>query len=207
MMNREDMLELTRRMTTDRTSFTRVAGCYLDGEGFVDGTFNTNFLKLPLKERQKQLLLAREIPFAPTNENLKEYVFPETAKGKESLWQLLQAMKSCGLKNDALLDTFYDLVAEKYQTDHEYAIYVYHDCYDVPMKAADKERLGESEEVYTYLICTICPLSGEYEPGKPECGFLFPSFRDRSSDDGRVAIFDRDTSHPHEEIRELLMSK
>ena len=45
-IEREDMLELTRRMTTKRTSMTRIAGAYMDQDGFVDGTFNTNFLKL-----------------------------------------------------------------------------------------------------------------------------------------------------------------
>lgn len=45
-INREDMLELTRRMTVKRNCFGRIAGAYLDEEGFVDGTFNTHFLKL-----------------------------------------------------------------------------------------------------------------------------------------------------------------
>ena len=39
MINREDMLELTRRMTPARTSITRVAGCYIDREGEFDGSF------------------------------------------------------------------------------------------------------------------------------------------------------------------------
>ena len=43
-INREDMLELTRRMTVKRSSMTRIAGAYMDREGYVDGTFNTNFL-------------------------------------------------------------------------------------------------------------------------------------------------------------------
>ena len=42
-INREDMLELTRRMTPVRTSFTRIAGCYVDQEGDFDGSFNINF--------------------------------------------------------------------------------------------------------------------------------------------------------------------
>lgn len=33
MINREDMLELTRRMTPARTSFVRMAGCYTDRMG------------------------------------------------------------------------------------------------------------------------------------------------------------------------------
>ena len=36
MINREDMLELTRRMTPARTSFTRIAGCYVDADGDFD---------------------------------------------------------------------------------------------------------------------------------------------------------------------------
>ena len=41
-----------------------------------------------------------------------------------------------------------------------YGIYVFHDNYDIPAKATDKERLGESEEMFSYLICAICPLHG-----------------------------------------------
>ena len=44
MINREDMLALTRRMTVKRTSITRIAGGYMDIDGFIDGTFNTSFL-------------------------------------------------------------------------------------------------------------------------------------------------------------------
>ena len=47
-----------------------------------------------------------------------------------------------------------------------------------------------SEEVYTYLLCSISPLEGEYEPGKPEFGFLYPAFRDRTGDDGYINIFE-----------------
>ena len=51
MINREDMLELTRRMTPARTSFTRIAGCYVDADGDFDGSFNINFLKLSPTEK------------------------------------------------------------------------------------------------------------------------------------------------------------
>ena len=52
-INREDMLELTRRMTPSRTSFTRIAGCYVDKDGDFDGSFNVNFLKLSQKDKAK----------------------------------------------------------------------------------------------------------------------------------------------------------
>ncbi|MDD2980832.1 MAG: DUF4317 family protein [Hespellia sp.] len=207
MIKREDMLELTRRMTPSRTSFTRIAGCYMNEEGEIDGSFNTNFLKLSARERQSNLLLAKEIPFSKTNVNLKEYEFSKDEEGPGSFWQLLWAMKCCGLKNDALMETFYELVGETYQTDKEYAVFVFHDRYDVPLKGADKERLWESEETFEYIICAICPLTGEYEPGSPECGFLFPSFRYRSGDMHRVAVFHADAEHPHQELEELFHAK
>ena len=45
MINREDMLELTRRMTPSRTSFTRVAGGYMEPDGEIDESFNVICLR------------------------------------------------------------------------------------------------------------------------------------------------------------------
>ena len=208
MINREDMLELTRRMTSARTSMTRVAGCYIDRDGEFDGSFNTNFLKLSGSDRTRNLKLAKTVPFSDTNKNLKKYEFAPEAQKAGSMWQLLMAMKECGLKNDALMDTFYDVVMERYHADSEYAILVFHDRYDIPVKASDKERLGESEEMFEYLICVICPLSGEYEPGEPECGFLFPAFTDRSGDLNHVNVYQKDPARPHMElVRDILRSE
>ena len=105
MINREDMLALTRRMTVKRTSMTRIAGGYLDMDGYIDGTFNTGFLKLSPDEKEKNLQIAKVIPMG------------------------------------------------------DYAVYVFHDRYDIPAKGKDHVRQGESEEMFEYLICAICPVS------------------------------------------------
>ena len=67
------MLELTRRMTPARASIDRIAGAYFDEEGYVDGTFNTHFLKLSASERAKNLELAKTVLISKTNEQLREY--------------------------------------------------------------------------------------------------------------------------------------
>ena len=80
-IDREDMLELTRRMTVSRNCFGRIAGAYMDEEGFIDGTFNTHFLKLSPADREKNLKIAKAIPFSDTNAELKNYRFqPEDRK-------------------------------------------------------------------------------------------------------------------------------
>ena len=201
-INREDMLELTRRMNINRNCFTRISGAYFDEEGFVDGTFNTNFLKLSQKDQKRNLAIAKVIPFSKTNINLKEYGFADEDKKPGSTWQLLMALKDCELKNDALLDVFYEVVGEKYHSKGEYAVYFFHGVYDIPVKAKDKASLDDSVEVYKFIICAICPVYGDYEPGEPECGFLFPAFKDRSSDMDGIEIFNADAQHPHRELLE-----
>ena len=71
MIHREDMLELTRRMNLSRSCIDRIAGAYLDEAGYVDGTFNRNFLRLTASERRKNIELAKSVLFSRTNEQLK----------------------------------------------------------------------------------------------------------------------------------------
>ena len=189
MINRDDMLELTRRMTPSRSCFDRIAGAYIDDMGEVDESFNIHFGKLPNAEKARNLELAKTVPFSKTNEQLKEYTFPEVAKGKDSIWQLLQAMLQCGLKNDALMEVFYEQMADGYPVDHDAAVFVFHGVYDIPLKGKDKESQWESEEVYEFIICTVSPMQAEYEPAEPVFGFLYPAFSDRSADREKIDIF------------------
>ena len=142
MINREDMLELTRRMTLARTSFVRMAGCYTDSDGEYDGSFNIHFLKLSGSEKARNLAIAKKIPFAESNEKLREYRFPETSQGPGSIWQMLMALRECGLKNDALLETFYDILIEGLQIHGAYAIYMFYDRYDIRQRLPIKSAWG-----------------------------------------------------------------
>ena len=189
MINRDDMLELTRRMNPSRTCFDRIAGAYINDLGEIDDSFNIHFGKLIGSEKNRNLRLAKAIPFSKTNEQLKEYTFKENSKGKDSFYTLLRGIQRCGLKNDALMELLYEQIADGYPVDHEFAVLVFHGIYDVPVKAKDKEQLGESEEVYDFIICTISPMEGEYEPAEPVFGFLYPAFSDRSADDEKIDIF------------------
>lgn len=198
MINRDDMLELTRRMTPKRTCFDRIAGAYIDDIGNIDDTFNIHFGKLSESEKARNLRLAKEILISKTNEQLKEYKFENHAKGKNSMWMLLNVMLECGLKNDAVMDIFYEQMADGYPVDHDIAVYVYHGVYDIPLKGKDKESMWESEEVYNFILCTVSPTKGEYDPDSPMLGFLYPAFSDRSADKDRIQIFQKNADREEE---------
>lgn len=204
MLRREDMLELTRRMNTSRTCFSRIAGAYLDSEGFIDGTFNTSFLKLSNKEMMEKLEVAKTVPFAKTNENLTQHKFNGKGNTRE-IKQLLNGLRDCGLKNDAMMEVLYELIAQNYKSLGDYCIFMYFGRYDIPVKASDNVWLDGSEEVYEYLICTVSPLLNEYTPGKPVFGFLYPSFAFRSTDFDNIAVYNVDKHHPHKDIMENVL--
>lgn len=204
-INREDMLELTRRMTPKRNCFSRIAGAYFDEEGFVDGTFNRHFLKLSQRDIEINLKLAKTVPFSETNKNLIYYPFSKDHEKSGHTWQMLMALKDCELKNDAMLELFYEFIGEKYITEKPYAVRILYGSYDIPIKAKDQESLWESEEVYKFIICIFCPLHDDYEVGIPECGFLFPAFTDRSADIHGIMVYQADERHLHEElVRDIL---
>ena len=207
MINREDMLELTRRMTPARTCFDRIAGAYINDMGEVEDSFNVHFGKLSGSEKSRNLALAKAIPFAKTNEQLKEYTFSEKAKGKDSIYTLLRAIQQCGLKNDALMELLYEQIADGFPVDYEFATFVFHGTYDVPIKAKDKESLWDSEEVYDFIICTVSPMVGEYEPAEPVFGFLYPAFSDRSGDEEKIDIFHADPECVEEGLLYKILGK
>ena len=205
MIHREDMLELTRRFTLSRSSLDRIAGAYFDEEGYVEGTFNKNILHLSQADSSKNLKLAKEILFSRTNEQLKEYRIEASARRAGGIWQLLDGIKESSMKNDALLDIFYELLGEQYRYGKPFFCFFFHGTYDVPQKGTDGEWLEGSEEVYEYLICAVGPYTGEYEPGEPEFGFLYPAFRERSTGWDYVNIYSRNAGALERGITEWLL--
>ena len=219
MINRDDMLELTRRMTPARASIDRIAGAYFDEEGYVDGTFNTHFLKLSASEGAKNLELAKTVLISKTNEQLREYQIPEEKRKPGSIWQLFDGIRETGLKDDAFPDLFYELLGEKYKPGYPYACFLFHGRYDVPVKGTDKAWQEGSEEVYEYLICAICPVDlskpglgfleeehrigprvRDWVVGAVDTAFLFPAFNDRSTDIHSTLFYTKNTKEPHSEF-------
>ena len=199
-INRDDMLELTRRMTPERTCFDRIAGAYIDETGELEDSFNIHFGKLSPAERKKNLELAKTVPFSQTNVQLLEYTFPKSTQGNNSMYQLIQAIQQCGLKNDALMELFYEQITDGYVVDHPFAVFVFHGVYDIPLKGKDKVNQWESEEVYDFIICTISPMKAEYEPDAPVFGFLYPAFSDRSAAIEKIDLFHAEPKQKEEAI-------
>jgi len=218
-MNKKEILELKRRFKKEEASFTRLVGCYVDGNKNKICKFGGKFLNLEEEEYFKYLDIANKALSGTLGNNLLELSFPLQEEEVGGRQQILMALRDTKLEDEALLDTYYDLIIDTYDEVGNYLILLYHDTYDVMTRTSDNDDLDESEEVYNYLICAICPVAlskpglgyleaeqrigsriRDWVVGAPDTAFLFPAFTDRSTDIHATLFYTKNTKEPHSEF-------
>lgn len=220
-MNKKEVMEIKRRLKKESCTFTRLCGCYVDAEKNKVVNFGQTFLNLEDEEFYKYLEIAKKVLSGNIGNNLLTLDIPleeEAAGGRQ---QFLMGLRESKLKSEELIDRFYDLVIDSYDYAGNYLILVFHDAYDVMTRTTDNNKLDESEEVYEYLLCAICPVSlskpglgyradenrigpriRDWVVGVPDTGFVFPAFNDRTTDIHSLLFYTRDTKEPHSEFME-----
>ena len=221
-MNKKEVNELKRRYTKDGCSVSQIAGCYVDSTKDKILTFDEPFLSLPEEEFFKYLEIIKKCLSGTVGNNLLTLDFPtEIEMQKDSFHQALQALRDSALKDENILNAVYDRIIETYDYPSNYLILFFCDAYDVPMKTTDDLGLGDSEDVYNYLICAICPVNldkptlsyhkdenkiapkdREWVVSVPDSAFLFPAFTDRAADIHHVLVYTKTVKEPHREFWE-----
>lgn len=223
-MDKKSINELRRRLKKDGCTFTKMCGCYIDDNKNKVTNLDEMFLNLEDEEYFKYLEIAKKVLSTNVGNNILELNFPLEEEKPGGHQQFLLGLKKSGLKDQGLLDAFYDMVIEKYNSLGNYLILLFHDVYDVMTKTTDNNKLDESEEVYEYIICAICPmvlskpglgynkdknkistLNREWFVGMPETGFVFPAFIDRSSDIHSVLMYTADSKNVHTDMIEDIL--
>ncbi len=223
-MTKKDVLELKRRLKKNECTFTKLCGCYVNGEKNRILNLEETFLNLNEEEFYKYLEIAKKTLSGTVGNNILQLEFPldeEKAGGKQ---QFLMGLRESKLKNEGLLESFYQLIIDNYDYAGNYLILLFHDAYDVMTKTSDNLKLDESEEVYEYLLCAICPVTltkaglgyleienrigprnRDWVVNAPDTGFVFPAFSDRSTDIHSVMYYTKDTKEPHKEFMEFVL--
>lgn len=224
MLRNKDILELKRRFKKEACTFTRMCGCYVDSNKNKVVELNENFLNLEDEEFYKYLEIAKKTLSGTIGNNLLELKFAkeeEEAGGKQ---RYLLGLRESGLRNSELLEHLYDMIIEHYDYVGNYLILIFHDAYDVITKTNDDLKIDESEEVFQYLLCAICPVNlskpglGYREDehrigvriqdrvvGMPDVGFLFPSFSERAANVHALTYYVRDAKDSHRDFVEAAL--
>ena len=220
-MRKKDILELKRRLKKDHCTFTKMCGCYVNGEKHIILKFRETFLNLEEDEYFKYLEITKKVLSGTIGNNILELNFPINDDLTNERQISLMQLKNSKLKDDTLLDNFYDSIIDNYDYTGNFLILIFHDAYDVITKTKDNAKLDESEEVYEYVLCAICPVSLS-EPGlrhfeeenkikarirdwvveAPSNGFVFPAFINRSSDVNSIMYYTKNAKDTHPELME-----
>ena len=209
-MQKKDILELKRRFKKDACTFTKLRGCYVDSQKNILLHMDETFLNLEEEEFYKYLEIAKKALSGTIGNNLLELSFRRDDAGAEAQ-KFFLALRDSALKQDGLLDLLYERIIREYEYAGNYLILLFHDAYDVITKTSDNNKLDESEEVYEYILCAICPVEltkaglgyhkdknviapriRDWVVSVPETGFLFPAFSERSSDVNAVGYYVKD---------------
>ena len=200
-MTKSEINETRKQFSIDGYTITRICGCYVN---YVNDkkeklcVSRDAFGALPEEEMHKYLDIFKKTLSGTQGKNLLELEFPlaeETDGGKQ---QFLYRLRESELKDDGLVDEFFDRIIETYDTVEKYYIVLIYASYDVPKRTSDNILLEDaSENVFNYILCSICPIKLSkaalgYNPEEnritervrdwivtdPEKGFMFPTFED-----------------------------
>lgn len=210
-MNKKEINEIKKIFTPANCSLTRICSCYVDAEKNKRAEFKEAFLSLPEEEAFKYFNIFRGALSGAVAKNLINLDSPSD--------YLLQ-LRDSQLRDENLLEEFYDNVIESYDYGENYYIVLVHGIYDVPGKAQDGTVMEDaSDYVYEFVQCAICPVklskgALSYNTDKnaienrkrdwiveaPDAGFLFPAFNDRQTDIHAALFYKQKPENNHEKL-------
>lgn len=224
-MTRKELNEIKSQYTLEECGILRLCGCYVDGERNKITQFNENFLNLPEEEKHKYFDIFKKTLSGTPGKNLVDMKFNVDAYADEGARTFLMNLRDSGLKDDRLLDEFYDRIINNYSYVGNYLILLINQMYDIPAVTTDNIEMEDaSDEVYSYILCSICHVNLS-KPGLgydeednnfhdkkqnhmvdvPDVGFLFPAFNKRSADEDMTLFYTKDVSEFEDGLIDCLL--
>lgn len=224
-MTRKELNEIKSQYTLEDCGILRLCGCYVDGERNKITQFNENFLNLPEEEKHKYFDIFKKTLSGTPGKNLVDMKFNVDAYADEGARTFLMNLRDSGLKDDRLLNEFYDRIINNYSYVGNYLILLINQVYDIPAVTTDNIEMDDaSDEVYSYILCSICHVNLS-KPGLgydeednnfhdkkqnhmvdvPNVGFLFPAFNKRSADEDMTLFYTKDVSEFEDGLIDCLL--
>lgn len=219
-MNKKEINELRAQYTLDACGISKVVGCYVDENREKVTKLDATFLNLPEEEQHKYFDILKKTLSGAQGKNLFDICFSEEAYESNGTREFLMKLRDSELKDETLLDSFYDRVIENYNHLGQYFILLVEQTYDVPSITEDNLKLEDaSDEIYKYILCAVCPvklskaglgydsikneirdLERNHMVDMPDVGFVFPAFNGRSEDRDNVWLYSKAANSIPEEF-------
>lgn len=208
-MNKKEISEIKKLFANENSVISIICGCYVDGDKNKKSMMREAFLSLPQDEMHKYMAIFRKCMTGTLGRNILNMEFADAATEVTVSQQKLMDLRDSELKDDAVLETFYDEIIANYNTADNYLILLVYGVYDVPGRTSDGIEMEDaSDEIYRHILCCICPVklskpglsynseqNGFHERIRdwvvdmPAMGFLYPAFNERSADVNSILYY------------------
>lgn len=208
-MNKKEISEIKKLFANENSVISTICGCYVDGDKNKKSMMREAFLSLPQDEMHKYMAIFRKCMTGALGRNILNMEFADAATEVTVSQQKLMDLRDSELKDDAVLETFYDEIIANYNTADNYLILLVYGVYDVPGRTSDGIEMEDaSDEIYRHILCCICPVklskpglsynseqNGFHERIRdwvvdmPAMGFLYPAFNERSADVNSILYY------------------
>ena len=223
-MNDKEIGEIRRHLRRDRSNITTLYGCYVNENKEIISSFSQSTGMMPENESDKYYALLRRSLSGSIGKNLIDITFKTSQVADSPEHKLLMDLRQCRCKDEELRLNFFRKIIDSVVMEENFLILLGCDSYDVPFKSKDDSfQKDQSDEVYTYLICAVCPVKQtkanlHYVPEEklfhdgamnqlvsaPNLGFLFPAFDNRSTNIYNALYYTRDVKNSQEALIEAL---
>lgn len=225
-MNEKEIGELRRHLRRDRSNMTAIYGCYVNAQKEIITEFQQSLGIMPENESEKYFTLLKRCLSGTIGKNLVDISFKTSQVAGSPEHKLLMDLRETRLKDENLRREFYRKVIDTVSFDDNYLILLGCDTYDVPFKSKDDSfQKDNSDESYTYLICSVCPVKQtkamlHYVPEEklfhdgamnhmvsaPQLGFLFPAFDNRSTNIYNALFYTKNIKEGHDAFIESVFN-
>jgi len=224
-MNKREIAEIKRRINPEKSNIERIYTCYVNGAGEIITMTDESVGILSNEEKESYFSILRKAMGGTLGKNLINLSFDTSVVASSEEHRLLSELRKTGLKDEALREKFFRAMVPSISMDGgNYLILLALDRYDVPHRGKDGiYDAGSSDEVFTYLLCGVCPVkNGKAELGydsdekrfsftaagsvvaAPEIGFLYPAFDGRSANLYGALLFSKSSKENHSEFADTV---
>ena len=216
--------EIRRHLRRERSNITQLFGCFVNDNKEIITEFRQSTGIMPENESDKYFAILRKTLSGSIGRNLIDITFKTSQVADSPEHKLLMGLRESKCNDEEMRQELYKKIIDTVVLEGNYLILLACDSYDVPFRSKDDSRQSDnSDEVYTYILCTICPVKEtkanlHYVPEEkvfhdgamhqmvsaPALGFLFPAFDNRATNIYNALYYTRDvkSGQPDRHLRQ-----
>lgn len=199
-MTEKEISELRRRINIEKGNISTIRGCYVNENKEIISDFTQFLGTVPKDEASELLAIIKKVLSGQIGKNLIDIEFSNQQVVDSDEHRLLMGLRDSELQEDEIVAQLYEKIIRSVDFEDKFLILLALDKYDVPMYSKDDVKLEDTDNIFTYILCAICPIKQtkpalsyyvneqqfkniktDWIISNPELGFMFPAFDDRQA--------------------------